>query len=49
MYGSYVGIDVSKDSFSVAGIDSKGNVIFEGSYSMDAEGFNLSGNGRSAL
>ncbi len=34
-------IDVSKDSFSAAGIDSKGNVLFEGSYSMDAEGFGL--------
>jgi transposase len=41
MYGLYVGIDVSKDSFSVAGIDSKGNVLFQGSYSMDAAGFSL--------
>jgi len=41
MYGLYVGIDVSKDSFSVAGIDSKGTVFFQGSYSMDAEGFSL--------
>jgi transposase len=41
MYRLYVGIDVSKDSFSVAGLDSKGNVLFEGSYSMDAKGFSL--------
>lgn len=41
MYGLYVGIDVSKDSFSVAGIDSKCTVLFQGSYSMDAEGFSL--------
>ena len=41
MYGLYVGIDVSKDSFSVAGIDSKVTVFFQGSYSTDAEGFSL--------
>lgn len=41
MYRLYVGIDVSKDSFSVAGLDSKGNTLFEDSYSMDAKGFGL--------
>jgi transposase len=41
MYRLYVGIDVSKDSFSVVGLDSKGNARLEGSYSMDAEGFSL--------
>jgi len=34
-----VGIDVSKESFSVAGIDSEGNESFSGSYSMDSSGF----------
>ena len=34
-----VGIDVSKDSFSVVGIDSEGNESFSGSYSMDSSGF----------
>ena len=37
----YVGIDVSKDSFSVVGLDSKGKALLEGSYSMNAEGFSL--------
>jgi transposase len=39
MYRLYVGIDVSKDSFSVAGLDSKGNGLIGDSYSMNAEGF----------
>ena len=34
-----VGIDVSKDLFSVVGIDSEGNESFSGSYSMDSGGF----------
>ncbi len=34
-----VGIDVSKEWFSVAGIDSEGNESFSGSYSMDSRGF----------
>ena len=34
-----VGIDVSKESFSVAGIDSEGNESFSRSYSMDSSGF----------
>jgi transposase len=34
-----VGIDVSKELFSVAGIDSKGNESFSRSYSMDSGGF----------
>ena len=35
----YVGIDVSKDSFSVAGLDSEGNALFKDSYDMDGEYF----------
>jgi len=34
-----VGIDVSKELFSVVGIDSEGNGSFSGSYSMDSSGF----------
>jgi transposase len=34
-----IGIDVSKELFSVAGIDSKGNDSFSRSYSMDSSGF----------
>jgi transposase len=34
-----VGVDVSKDSFSVAGLDAEGNEFFSGSYSMDSDGF----------
>jgi len=34
-----VGIDVSKELFSVAAIDSEGNESFTGSYSMDSRGF----------
>jgi transposase len=34
-----VGMDVSKELFSVAGIDSQGNESFSGSYSMDSSGF----------
>jgi transposase len=34
-----VGIDVSKDLFSVVGIDSEGNGSFSGSYAMDSSGF----------
>jgi transposase len=41
MYRLYVGIAISKDSFSVAGLDFKGNALIEGSYGMDAEGFSL--------
>ena len=35
----FVGVDVSKDSFSAAGLDAEGNECFSGSYSMDSEGF----------
>ena len=35
----FVGIDVSKDSFSAAGIDVKGNVKFSLSAAMDKGGF----------
>jgi transposase len=39
VYRLYVGIDVSKDSFSAAGLDSEGNALFRDSYNMDAEDF----------
>jgi transposase len=39
MYSLWVGIDVSKEFFSVAGIDSGGNESFSGSYSMGFNGF----------
>ena len=39
MYSLLVGIDVSKDFFSAAGIDSGGKELFTGSYSMDSKGF----------
>ncbi len=35
----FVGIDVSKDSFSATGIDAKGNVSFSLSAAMDKSGF----------
>lgn len=35
----FVGIDVSKDSFSATGIDPKGNLCFSLSAAMDKEGF----------
>lgn len=35
----FVGIDVSKDSFSATGIDTKGNVCFSMSAAMDKSGF----------
>jgi len=34
-----IGVDVSKEWFSVAGIDSEGNEFFSRSYSMDSSGF----------
>jgi transposase len=39
MQSLLVGIDVSKDFFSAAGIDSGGKEFFTGSYSMDSKGF----------
>lgn len=39
MYNLFVGIDVSKDSFSVTGLDSKGNVCFSITANMDSSGF----------
>lgn len=39
MYSLWVGIDVSKDFFSTAGINSEGNESFCRSYSMDSNGF----------
>ena len=35
----FVGVDISKDSFSAAGLDHEGKERFSGSYSMDSEGF----------
>jgi len=35
----FVGVDVSKDSFSAAGLDAEGKECFSGSYSMDSGGF----------
>jgi transposase len=34
-----VGVDISKDSFSAAGLDAEGNECFSGFYSMDSDGF----------
>src|SRR4030043_304374 len=39
MYSLLIGIDVSKDLFSTAGIDSKGAESFSNSHSMDSGGF----------
>jgi transposase len=39
MYTLYVGIDVSKDSFAVAGLDQEGGELIRGSFGMDSEGF----------
>ena len=39
MYGLWVGIDVSKDVFSTAGINSGGKESFSKTYSMDSNGF----------
>jgi transposase len=35
----FVGVDISKDNFSAAGLDAEGNECFSGSYSMDSDGF----------
>jgi transposase len=35
----FVGVDISKDTFSVAGLDGEGKECFSGSYLMDSEGF----------
>jgi len=35
----FVGVDISKDSFSAAGLDTEGNECFAGLYSMDSDGF----------
>jgi hypothetical protein len=39
MYSLFVGIDVSKDSFSVSGLDGKENVLFSLVAAMDRSGF----------
>jgi len=39
MYSLWVGIDVSKDFFATAGINSEGKESFSRSYSMDSNGF----------
>lgn len=35
----FIGVDISKDSFSAAGLDDEGNECFSGFYSMDYDGF----------
>jgi transposase len=35
----FVGVDISKDIFSAAGLDAEGNECFSGLYSMDSSGF----------
>ena len=35
----FVGVDISKDSFSAAGLDAEGKECFSGFYSMDSDGF----------
>lgn len=40
MYQLYVGVDVSKDSFTAAGLDPAGSELLRGAFNMDAEGFN---------
>jgi hypothetical protein len=35
----FVGVDISKDSFSAAGLDAEGKECFCGFYSMDSDGF----------
>ena len=35
----FVGVDISKDSFSAAGLDDEGKECFSGFYSMDYDGF----------
>jgi transposase len=35
----FIGVDISKDTFSVAGLGAEGKEPFSGSYSMDFEGF----------
>jgi transposase len=35
----FVGVDISKDSFSAAALDHEGKEYFSGSYPMDSEGF----------
>lgn len=35
----FVGVDISKDTFSAAGLDAEGNECFSGFYSMDSGGF----------
>jgi transposase len=39
MYSLWVGVDVSKDSFSTAGLDGEGKELFSASYEMDSNGF----------
>jgi transposase len=39
MYRLLVGIDVSKDFFSAAGLDGEGEELFSGSYEMNSHGF----------
>ncbi len=41
MYSLFVGVDVSKDSFSVAGLDEKAKLVFSTAHDMNREGFSL--------
>ena len=34
----FVGVDISKDSFSASGLDAEGNECFSAFYSMDSDG-----------
>jgi hypothetical protein len=35
----FVGVDISKDNFSIAALDAEGKECFSGFYSMDSDGF----------
>jgi hypothetical protein len=39
MNSVFVGVDVSKDFFSAAGLDGEGKELFLGSYEMNTSGF----------
>jgi hypothetical protein len=39
MYSLFVGVDVSKDSFSAAGLDEKAKLVFSSAPEMNGQGF----------
>jgi transposase len=41
MYSLFVGVDVSKDSFSAAGVDEKAKLVFSEAHRMNSDGFSL--------